>query len=94
MSEVLCLLPDSAENLKALSNLGQDDVAASLQRWQAEQDARLRHLTVQLMPSELEVVEEALKKAQKNVGTNDMPNKRGRALYHVCYQYLERSYAS
>ena len=91
MDEVLSLLPESAESLKDLCNLRQDDLAASLQRWQAEQEARLRHLTFQLVPSELEVVEEALKKAQESIWNHDMPNKRGHALYHVCHQYLERS---
>ena len=91
LTEIVSLLPDSAESLMALSNLGQSDLAASLQRWQAEQEARLRHLTFQLVPSELEIVEEALERAQDGVGTHEMPNKRGRALYLLCREYLEQS---
>ena len=37
--EVLSLLPESAESLMALSSLGEDDLVASLQQWQAEQAA-------------------------------------------------------
>jgi ParB family chromosome partitioning protein len=89
LTDVVSLLPDTAETLQALSNLRQNDLAASLQRWQSEQEARLRHLTFQLVPSELEVVEEALERARSGVGTHHMPNKRGRALYEICKDYLK-----
>ena len=89
LSEHLSLLPDSAENLQALAGLGVEDLAASLRQWQAQQGARLKHLTFQLVPSQVEVVEEALTRV--GVGANRTnPNKRGNALYALCLGYLKR----
>ncbi len=90
MDDLLTLLPDSAESLTALSSLGQDDLAASLEQWQAEQAARLKHMTFQLVPSQLEIVEEALERVGKSVNGDDgNPNRRGVALYQLCRTYLE-----
>ena len=92
LGEVLSLLPDSADALMSLSTLGEVDLASSLRRWQADQRARLRHLTFQLVPSELETVQEALDRiapaARETEGEN--PNARGKGLYLICKIYLER----
>ena len=90
MEEVLALLPDSAESLTALAAIGQDDLAESLRQWQAEQAARLRHLTFQLVPTQLEVVEEALERVGVD-GDGGNPNRRGVALYSLCREYLNRN---
>ena len=55
-SEVMSLLPDSSESLTALVSLGEADMAQHLQAWDQAQAARLRHLTFQLAPSQLEVI--------------------------------------
>ena len=55
-SEVLSILPESAESLKALTALGEIDIAEHLRAWQQAQSARLRHLTFQLNGNQLEVV--------------------------------------
>ena len=90
MEEVLSLLPDSAESLTALSSLGEEDLAAGLAQWQAEQAARLKHMTFQLVPSQLEVVEEALERAGQDVQRDDgNPNRRGVALYSLAKKFLD-----
>ena len=91
--EVLAVLPDSALSLEALSSLGQDNLADYLENWQRAQSARLKHLTFQLRPSELEVVEEALAGIMSMVakGRHDSPNRKGTALYLLCKTYLERN---
>lgn len=42
-SEVLGVLPDSSDSLKALVSLGQKDIASYLRHWQQSQEARLTH---------------------------------------------------
>ena len=59
----MSLLPDSSESLTALVSLGEADMAQHLQAWDQAQAARLRHLTFQLVPSQLEVIEEAIELA-------------------------------
>ena len=91
-SEVLSILPESAESLKALSSLGRADMAKHLQAWQQAQSSRLRHLTFQLIPDQLDVVEKAVEKAMTEVlGDDTNPNRRGNALYLLCLEYLKRS---
>ncbi len=89
--DVLSLLPETAESLKTLVSLGQEDMASHLQTWQKAQEARLKHLQFQLTPSQLEVVEEALSRllpqAKRSQGEN--PNARGTALYLLCKNHLE-----
>ena len=93
--QVLSILPDSAENLNALTSLGRQEMAEHLAAWQKAQVARLKHLQVQLTVSQLEVVEEALSrvlpKAKEQHG--DSPNTRGTAVYLLCKFYLEREIA-
>ena len=91
-SEVMSLLPDSSESLTALVSLGEADMAQHLQAWDQAQAARLRHLTFQLVPSQLEVIEEAIELATVGTtGEGSNPNKRGNALYALCRQYLAGS---
>ena len=61
-SEVLSILPESAESLQSLVSLGQVDMAEHIRAWQQAQSARLKHLTFQLTNSQFELVEEALSK--------------------------------
>ena len=87
--EVLAILPETADSLDALLALGEADLAQHLQAWQRAQSALLRHLTFQLVQSQLEVVEEALKRAIGGAADNaDNPNKRGNAMFDVCKSYL------
>ena len=89
-SEVLSILPESEESLKALAALGEVDVAEHLRVWQQAQSARLRHLTFQLGGNQLEVVERALAHALSGyVAQEGRPNRRGTALTDICRKYLE-----
>lgn len=90
--DVLAILPETADSLDALLALGEADLAQHLQAWQGAQSARLRHLTFQLIPSQLELVEEALKNVIGSAASNaDNPNRRGNALFDVCKSYLSNS---
>ena len=97
--DVLALLPETAESLNALVSLGQADIASHLQAWQQAQTARLRHLTVQLTSSQMEVVELALERVLPEVkdafseeklnGNDRSPSPRGQAIYLLCRKFLE-----
>jgi len=90
-TDVLSLLPESASSLQALSILGQQDLASYLQDWQHSQSARLKHLTFQSTPAQLEVIEEALARVLPQVRADQFgnPNPRGNALFLLCKQHLE-----
>jgi ParB family transcriptional regulator, chromosome partitioning protein len=90
-AEVLRLLPETTQGLAALASLGQQDLASYLQNWQRSQIARLKHLTFQSTPAQLEVIEEALARVMPQAGKTggDNPNPRGNALYLLCRTYLE-----
>ena len=90
-SEVLALLPETAESLQALTDMGAESLAEHLQSWDRAQKARLRHLTFQLASEQLEGVEEAIQAALSRLphGLNGNPNRRGNALHLICKKYLE-----
>ena len=90
-TEVLKLLPETTQGLAALASLGQQDLAAYLQNYQQAQVARLKHLTFQFTPGQLEVIEEALSRVLPQVrnAQTGSPNARGTALYLLCQSYLE-----
>jgi ParB family chromosome partitioning protein len=90
-AEVLRLLPETTQGLAALASLGQQDLAGYLQNYQQAQVARLKHLTFQSTPAQLEVIEEALARVMPQAGKTpaDNPNPRGNALYLLCKHYLE-----
>lgn len=90
--DVLAILPETAESLKALASLGQADMASYIENWQESRSARLSHLQFQLTATQLDVVEEALKQmmteAKKTPGGS--PNVRGTALYLICRAFIEQ----
>ena len=90
--EVLALLPETGESLRAFASLGQEDLASHLQAWQAAQTARLKHLQFQLTQGQLEVIEEVLVRLLPlaRQDRESSPNARGTALYLLCKDYLER----
>ena len=91
--EVLSVLPESAESLKALVSLGQETIADHLQAWQKAQAARLKHLQFQLTSDQLAVVEQALHRFLPKVkeADSDSPNTRGTALFLLCKTYLKKA---
>jgi ParB family transcriptional regulator, chromosome partitioning protein len=66
-SEVLKLLPETTQSLNAFASLGQQDLAGYLQNYQQAQTARLKHLTFQFTPNQLEVIEEALARVMPQI---------------------------
>ncbi len=89
-AEVLKVLPETAESLRDLSELGQQDLTEQLRASQQAQAARLKHVTFQLATDQLEVVEEAMERAMAGItGSDSNPNRRGSALFALCKSYLE-----
>lgn len=90
-SEVLKLLPETTQSLKAMASIGQETLAQYLANWQQAQQAKLRHLTFQLLPSQQAVVEEALRCLLPSVKKSEdgNPNARGSALYLLSKHFLE-----
>jgi ParB family chromosome partitioning protein len=91
--KVLSLLPETTESLKALSSIGQEDLAQHLKAWEQAQTARLKHMQLQFSGEQLETVEKALDlimaKARDSVEGN--PNVRGTAIYLLARFYLQRN---
>ena len=90
--EVLNLLPETADSLKAMASMGHENMAKYLPTWNQAQCARLKHLTFQSLPDQAEVIEEALSRflPQAKEGSGNNPNVRGTALYLLCKSYLAR----
>lgn len=88
--EVLAILPETPGSLQALATLGKHSMAEYLENWQQAQQARLKHLTFQLTPAQLEIVDEALAIVLPlATGARENPNARGTTLYLLCMSYLE-----
>ena len=91
-SDVMAVLPDTAESLMSLSSMRSEDMATHLQNWQEAQGAKLRHIIFQMTDDRKAVVEETMKKMLPLAKEFDpaSPNPRGVALYLLCQQYLRR----
>ncbi len=91
-NEILSLLPETIESLKALAAINEADLAEHLKAWDKAQVARLRHMRVQFTDKQLETVEEAISlmipKAKEDGFRN--PNTRGNAIFLLCKFYLDR----
>ena len=86
---MLSILPETTESLNELASLGTANLSEHLQAWQEAQAARLRHLTFQLTPVQLELVEEALERTMDGAAKpNANPNRRGNALFNLCKEFL------
>lgn len=91
--EVLSLLPETAESLRALATIGQEDLAQHLQAWEEAQAARLKHMQLQFTSTHLETVERALDLVMAGArdSSSGNPNARGNAMYLMARFYLERN---
>ena len=91
--QVIALLPEDKESLKALTSFDQIDLAEHLQAWELAQAARLKHMVLQLTPQQLEMVDEAINRIMPDVKKDNSgsPNNRGTAIFLLCKYYLERS---
>jgi ParB family chromosome partitioning protein len=89
--KILSLLPETTESLIALSTMDQSDLARHLQAWTKAQDARLKHLQLQLTGQQLGVVEQAISLVMDQASNDSFgnPNYRSNAVYLLCQYYLE-----
>ena len=98
------LLPEAKETLRQIASLGAGDLGPHMRDWQRRQDARLKHLTLQLTARQLSTVERALVLAEELSGKTDTsrggksqrgvnPNRRGNAVYAICRFYVENAAA-
>ena len=89
--EVLRLLPETADGLQSLVNLGEDDLATHLDVWQRSQAARLKLLQFRLTEASARVVYRAIDLALQQDAEDPAraPNARGAALHRICKSYLE-----
>jgi ParB family transcriptional regulator, chromosome partitioning protein len=92
VDKVITLLPESMESLRALSSLGQEDLAQHLQAWQKAQEVKLKHMILQFSGQQLAVVEKAIRQviAQGDTKDSNNPNIRSNAIYLLCKEYLDR----
>ena len=87
--EVLSVLPETTESLNELASLGTANLSKHLQKWQEAQAARLKQLTFQFTPVQLEIVEEALERTMDGATKSKAnPNRRGNALFNLCKTFL------
>ena len=91
VDEVLAVLPESAQSLAELSQLGTEDMARHLRQWEVAQVARPRHLVFHLSGEHALIVERALGRAAAVSGTNEqgLPKKTA-ALVRICREYGAR----
>ena len=94
--DVLALLPESAESLRQLASIGQEDMADYLRASEKARAVRLKHLTVQLTPDQWPLVESVLSGFARHVQVGDEgnPNRMGLALYRLCQAHQRRQGAS
>ena len=96
VDEVLAVLPESADGLRELASLGQQEMAAYLSAWQQAQTARLRHFSAQLTADQWALVEGVIGEFLPTVAAGDdgNPNRTGLALVKLCQTYLSLRGAS
>ena len=90
LQDVIAVLPETSQGIQGLASLGQDAIAEQILEWNKAQKAKLKHLTFQLTPDQLPVVERALRRAlpQARQVQGESPNVRGTALYVICSVFL------
>ena len=91
-ADILSILPETAESLRSLSTLGQNNIAGYLENWDKERLKRLKHMPFQLTGDQYQTVEQALllvkEKAKELKDIN--PNIKGNCLFLVCEHFMER----
>ena len=90
--EVLALLPETSQGLKALTMLNPETLEERLCQWQLAQKAKLVRFSARLTPKQLETVQRALNRLhpEAKVGTAENPNIKGNALYLMALEFLNR----
>ena len=92
IQETQALLPESAEALASLADLGSIDLGEHLVDWEASRKARLKHMTFQVTAGQQEVVKQALNAIPADeieAARDGSPNRNGTALYCLAKRYLD-----
>ena len=94
--DVLAVLPESAESLRQLASIGQQDMADYLRASEQARAARLHHFSAQLTSEQSAFVDSVLRafREQVRAGDDGNPNVTGLALYRLCQAYLNLRGAS
>ena len=89
-SEVMAVLPDTAESLTAMASMRTEDVAEHLRNWEKARAARLRNIIFKMTADRKAVVDQAMAQMLPRARELDpeSPNIRGVALYLLCEWYL------
>ena len=88
--EALSILPESADSLKELGNLGQEDIAEHLRQWDLMRKVKLTNMILAFSENQMEVVEEAIERARplaRQAGGEG--SIRSRSIYQICRRYIE-----
>ena len=92
-SDVAAILPDTTETLRALANLGQNELGNYILNKIKAQAARFSHLHFQLTDKQMLVIEKALDKVTSKINDkNGDTNLKGEALYVISKFYLEKNH--
>jgi len=90
LEELSRYLPEGPRELEALLSIGETTIEAAFARWAQREENPLHTLTFALRPEQLEVVSQALEKAQQHVkGKGLVGSPRTAALVHICRTYIE-----
>lgn len=90
-TEVLSLLPETAESLQQLAGLGSISVDDYAESWQLRKKTRLKHFRFRVSDLQRSIVERAIalvpEEALSDAGN---PNSRDNALVHICRFFIEQ----
>ena len=89
-TDVLSLLPETKDSLKALVSLGEANLTEHLLNWERARRARLHTLQLRLTDTQLRIVEQALEMAAslQMAGDGNTHNRRSKAITDICRIYL------
>ena len=90
-TDLLSLLPETKDSLKALVSLGEADLTEHLRAWErARGAARLHTLQLRLTNAQLRIVEQALQMVDRSQTPRDADghNRRSNAITYICRTYL------
>lgn len=89
-SDVLSLLPETAESLQQLSGLGSISVDDYAESWQLRKKTRLKHFRFRVSDLQRSIVERAITLVPEEALSDEgNPNHRDNALVQICRDYIE-----
>lgn len=87
--EVISFLPETAESMASLTQIGAQSPEEYLGSWNLRKRSRLESLTLQLNPEQMTTVREAISLADSElVEDEDSPNHRSASFAHICREFI------